>query len=151
MSPPSRSTGKVSVPLIVPDVPLTRTGTDHSFHAQSSLRHIATHETGELICRETDRPEDERVDTREGRDLEHGHESRDLSDHSHPSNVRHGGSDEEENVALEKSGGGRKNRWKKKDEPLLQDQTNLLPTRQVILVFIGLCVALFCSLLDQTM
>lgn len=33
----------------------------------------------------------------------------------------------------------------------LQDQTNLLPTRQVITVFAGLTAALFCSLLDQTM
>jgi hypothetical protein len=33
----------------------------------------------------------------------------------------------------------------------LQDQTNLLPVRQVLGVFVGLSVALFCSLLDQTM
>ncbi|TIC14791.1 MFS general substrate transporter [Wallemia mellicola] len=32
----------------------------------------------------------------------------------------------------------------------LDDQTNLLPTKQVILVFLGLSAALFCSLLDQT-
>lgn len=33
----------------------------------------------------------------------------------------------------------------------LQDQTNLLPTKQVVFVFMGLTCALFCSLLDQTM
>lgn len=33
----------------------------------------------------------------------------------------------------------------------LQDQTNLLPFRQVIIVCSGLTCALFCSLLDQTM
>jgi hypothetical protein len=33
----------------------------------------------------------------------------------------------------------------------LQDQTNLLPTKQVILVFVGLTFSLFGSLLDQTM
>jgi len=33
----------------------------------------------------------------------------------------------------------------------LQDQTNLLPARQIILVFLGLSCALFVSLLDQTM
>ena len=33
----------------------------------------------------------------------------------------------------------------------LEDQTNFLPTRQVILVFLGLSIALACSMLDQTM
>ena len=33
----------------------------------------------------------------------------------------------------------------------LTDQTNFLPTRQVIMVFCGLSVALACSFLDQTM
>jgi hypothetical protein len=43
-------------------------------------------------------------------------------------------------------------RDKRKDaEAQLQDQTNLLPVKQVIFVFIGLTCALFCSLLDQTM
>ncbi|KAK4689712.1 MFS transporter, DHA2 family, glioxin efflux transporter, partial [Tremellales sp. Uapishka_1] len=32
----------------------------------------------------------------------------------------------------------------------LQDQTNLLPVKQVILIFCGLTCALFCSLIDQT-
>lgn len=40
----------------------------------------------------------------------------------------------------------------KKRKPVeLQDQTNLLPVKQVIVVFAGLSAALFCSLLDQTM
>lgn len=33
----------------------------------------------------------------------------------------------------------------------LTDQTNFLPTRQVIIVFSGLSVALACAFLDQTM
>ena len=33
----------------------------------------------------------------------------------------------------------------------LDDQTNFLPTRQVIMVFMGLSIALACSMLDQTM
>ena len=33
----------------------------------------------------------------------------------------------------------------------LTDQTNFLPTKQVIMVFLGLSVALACSFLDQTM
>lgn len=33
----------------------------------------------------------------------------------------------------------------------LQDQTNLLPVRQVLVVFAGLSMALMCSMLDQTM
>lgn len=40
---------------------------------------------------------------------------------------------------------------KGRKEVELQDQTNLLPVRQVIVVFAGLSSALFCSLLDQTM
>ncbi|ORY25555.1 major facilitator superfamily domain-containing protein [Naematelia encephala] len=38
----------------------------------------------------------------------------------------------------------------RREEIQLQDQTNLLPLRQVIVVFVGLSCALFCSLLDQT-
>ena len=33
----------------------------------------------------------------------------------------------------------------------LEDQTNFLPTKQVIMVFMGLSIALACSMLDQTM
>ncbi|KZO95510.1 MFS general substrate transporter [Calocera viscosa TUFC12733] len=39
---------------------------------------------------------------------------------------------------------------RRKGETLLQDQTNLLPFRQLIVVFIGLAIAIFVSLLDQT-
>lgn len=46
--------------------------------------------------------------------------------------------------------GGPGKRGKKK-EVELQDQTNLLPVKQIIIVFAGLSAALFCSLLDQTM
>ncbi|PSR76213.1 major facilitator superfamily domain-containing protein [Coniella lustricola] len=37
-----------------------------------------------------------------------------------------------------------------KKKPQLQDQTNLLPTKELIIVMFGLSCALFCSLLDQT-
>lgn len=47
--------------------------------------------------------------------------------------------EQEEKVATESSPHG------------LTDQTNFLPTRQVIMVFCGLSVALACSFLDQTM
>lgn len=40
---------------------------------------------------------------------------------------------------------------KKKKKFELTDQTNLLPVKQVMLIFAGLNCALFCSLLDQTM
>ena len=33
----------------------------------------------------------------------------------------------------------------------LEDQTNFLPTKQVIMVFLGLSIALACAMLDQTM
>jgi hypothetical protein len=35
--------------------------------------------------------------------------------------------------------------------PGLTDQTNFLPTRQVVTVFLGMTVAVMCSFLDQTM
>ncbi|KZT58921.1 MFS general substrate transporter [Calocera cornea HHB12733] len=44
----------------------------------------------------------------------------------------------------------RKEARKKGAPPPLQDQTNLLPFRQLIVVFIGLAIAIFVSLLDQT-
>jgi hypothetical protein len=37
------------------------------------------------------------------------------------------------------------------DEPVLTDQTNFLPTRQVIYIFCGLALGLGCTFLDQTM
>jgi hypothetical protein len=49
----------------------------------------------------------------------------------------------------EQSGSGKGKKQRKTVE--LQDQTNLLPVKQVIVVFAGLSAALFCSLLDQTM
>lgn len=38
-----------------------------------------------------------------------------------------------------------------KQAPELQDQTNLLPFKQIIIVFCGISCALFVGLLDQTM
>ena len=62
-----------------------------------------------------------------------------------------GGSHRDESEAMENAGevGGKKKKTKK--EVALQDQTHLLPLKQVLLVFVGLSVAIFCSLLDQTM
>lgn len=60
--------------------------------------------------------------------------------------------DEEEKIgSTDDEGDKKRDKHGHKQAPELQDQTNLLPTKQVILVFLGLCCALFCSLLDQTM
>lgn len=63
------------------------------------------------------------------------------STHSHPHS--HSQSPHDESSSEKKKGKGTNTE--------LQDQTNLLPTKQVILVFIGLTFSLFGSLLDQTM
>jgi hypothetical protein len=52
---------------------------------------------------------------------------------------------------LSHNGAGGAESGPRADKFELQDQTNLLPVRQVIAVFMGLNCALFCSLLDQTM
>jgi hypothetical protein len=62
--------------------------------------------------------------------------------------VGEGGGNGEKGTDVEAQEEGQPGRRKKLE---LQDQTNLLPARQVIIVFAGLSMALFCSLLDQTM
>jgi len=59
-------------------------------------------------------------------------------------------SDEHEESKIE-SGAGPVPKQPKRKELELQDQTNMLPAKQVILVCIGLSCSLFCSTLDQTM
>jgi hypothetical protein len=93
---------------------------------------MATHETGQGI--DEDHDGNDRLDTHDEHSEHHDHL------------VRTGpGGDEETKIGAEEVS------EKKPKAPELQDQTNLLPVRQVILVFVGLTCALFCSLIDQTM
>jgi hypothetical protein len=94
---------------------------------------MATHETGHGIDEDHDGPEDDRLGTHD----EH-------SEHDIP---MRGSRDEETRIGAEEIS----EKSSKAKAPVLQDQTNLLPVKQVILVFVGLTCALFCSLIDQTM
>ncbi|ODO07242.1 tetracycline efflux protein [Cryptococcus wingfieldii CBS 7118] len=138
LSPPTtlgvRPTDDAPTPGYESQAPLGRTLTSGSAHAQSALRRMATHETGDYAEGEDRRPEG--LDTH---DEDQEDNPRDVGRNSENPE----GSDEEKNIE------GKHSRGKKK-EAELQDQTNLLPTKQVILVFCGLTCALFCSLLDQT-
>lgn len=58
---------------------------------------------------------------------------------------------EGEDLEAQDGGQSGSGKGKKRKTVELQDQTNLLPVKQVIVVFAGLSAALFCSLLDQTM
>jgi Na+/melibiose symporter-like transporter len=98
---------------------------------------MATHETGEYVVEDLDATSlhthhegDEDSDGARGRDRAPAPGSSEEADPPR---------DEEEAVPGEK-----KNKYE------LQDQTNLLPVRQVIVIFMGLNCALFCSLLEQT-
>ncbi|WWC58666.1 uncharacterized protein I303_101210 [Kwoniella dejecticola CBS 10117] len=138
---------------------LSRVPTSSSIHTRNALRRMATHETGNYD------PEDHEDEYINGDDAlhthdEHEHEhdgtpaqSRRNSDNTQDKLHNHGqstspeeGEDEEKQIEGKKTrfGGG------KKKEVELQDQTNLLPVKQVVAVFVGLTCALFCSLLDQT-
>lgn len=105
---------------------------------------MATHETGELVEQDRDGAQ---LDTHHEHHEEH--EQHEL-EHSDKSDRRHAPNttpriDEETAPEPETEPA----RPKKKFE--LQDQTNLLPVKQIMLIFLGLNCALFCSLLDQTM
>ena len=112
---------------------------------------MATHETGEFVCNDRDgadklHPHDEE---HEGSDHEHSHgstTSETLTPGEEEANV--GMQPAQTEIVVDEKG---RTKSKKKKEVELQDQTNLLPLRQVMLVFTGLTCALFCSLLDQTM
>ncbi|WVW82409.1 hypothetical protein I302_104416 [Kwoniella bestiolae CBS 10118] len=124
---------------------LSRVPTSGSTHTRNALVRMATHETGEYY------PEDDRDEDGLHTHDEHEHEdgspvqSRRNSDQPNMNAAQ-----EQEAVDEEKKIEGRKSRFGKKKEPELQDQTNLLPVKQVIAVFLGLTCALFCALLDQT-
>lgn len=118
---------------------LTRQPTNHSVHAQNSLRRMATHETGHGI--DHDRDGNDKLEAHD-----EGHEEEQSASGSRRgSGVDETGDEEDRTESDGTPGGG------KKEAPKLQDQTNLLPVKQVILVFVGLTCALFCSLIDQTM
>jgi len=94
---------------------------------------MATHETGHGIDESEDGHDRVGLDT-------HDENSEHHDDGARPVKVV----DEETKIGAEEIS-------EKKKAPVLQDQTNLLPVKQVILVFVGLTCALFCSLIDQTM
>jgi hypothetical protein len=61
------------------------------------------------------------------------------------------GTTELEQRSADSGSGGTDPRGPQSGATTLQDQTNLLPAKQIIVVFLGLSCALFVSLLDQTM
>ena len=95
-------------------------------HVRSSLRRMATHETGEHVTLEAHAEKDSRQSDEENQ-------------------LGRNGSSEDTVAPIEEEKEGKKDKFE------LQDQTNLLPFKQLVLVFVGLSAALFCSLLDQTM
>jgi hypothetical protein len=109
---------------------------------------MATHETGHGIDHDHDgRGEEDRMEAHEEK-----HESRNSRDSS-AADLEIGAEDAERRIGAEEvpETEGETGVEAKKKAPELQDQTNLLPVKQVILVFVGLTCALFCSLIDQTM
>ena len=134
--PPTPSSKTASAAI---GAPLQRTTTSSSLkHAHNSLRRMATHETGEIAG--NDRDGVDPLHTHEEHEDEHDHASS-QEDHGTQSESHEEAKVEGHDPAIEKK--------RKKVE--LQDQTNILPTRQIIMVMFGLSCALFCSLLDQTM
>jgi hypothetical protein len=112
-----------------------------STHAQNSLRRIVTHETAGGVDLDLDGlgiPRTHNEDGDEEKKTENG-----LGRECPTLDLDAQGKD-----GLEKATG---TSGVHMDEATLQDQTNLLPTKQVLMVFIGLTAAIFCSLLDQTM
>jgi hypothetical protein len=113
-----------------------------SSHAQNALRRITTHETGEGVDLELDGLG--RTDTLDEKYDEQERETAGDRGVECPTMERDAQGQQVDEKAADLSGVCM-------DEATLQDQTNLLPTKQVLMVFIGLTVAIFCSLLDQTM
>lgn len=113
---------------------------------------MATHETGEYAVDDMDATS---LHTHHEGD-EDGHSDGDVIETGRtahvPSTSDRADADEAEIAQPrdeEAAVGGGAEKKKKKYE--LQDQTNLLPVKQVIVIFCGLNCALFCSLLEQTM
>ncbi|WVQ97393.1 hypothetical protein IAU59_004505 [Kwoniella sp. CBS 9459] len=151
------------LPNYTSDNALSRTATSNSIHTRNALRRMATHETGEYVDATEDGHFDEDRDQQQAKSKSNRLGTHDEDDHSGHNPSRRGSassgpatldndgsearrepSDEEKEIEGKRSGAS------KKKEVELQDQTNLLPAKQVILVFVGLTAALFCSLLDQT-
>ncbi|ORX36039.1 major facilitator superfamily domain-containing protein [Kockovaella imperatae] len=97
---------------------------------------MATHETGEAVCKDQD-----------GADQLHTHDEHE-DEHGSSSSSHRAGPESDSTHEEEKIGTPSDLKMKKKIE--LQDQTNILPAKQIILVMGGLSCGLFCSLLDQT-
>ncbi|WRT64234.1 uncharacterized protein IL334_001163 [Kwoniella shivajii] len=135
--------------------PLTRVSTSGSVHTRNALRRMATHETGDFLPEDNINNDEDGLDTHDEHEHEHENDgspsnSRRNSDNSPISNRAQENPGDADQVDEEKKIEGNKSRNGKKKEVELQDQTNLLPVKQVIAVFAGLTCALFCSLLDQT-
>ncbi|KAL1410653.1 hypothetical protein Q8F55_004672 [Vanrija albida] len=130
--PPSRTRRPQD---IAPAAPLARAPSSHSFHASHSLRRMATHETGEFVDVAKDGarldPHDEGSEVGSVASRKVGDEEKAIEGAAAPTTTT-----PDEPPA--------------NDKYALQDQTNLLPWKQVAVIFVGLNCALFCSLLDQT-
>lgn len=120
---------------------------------------MATHETGEFVDQEHDGAAPDALHTHEEHGGEHGHADGYEGD-GKQHHIASGRRDEEETIQsaspqlLSSPTSTIPNddaSQPKKLEFELVDQTNLLPVKQVIVIFCGLNCALFCSLLDQTM
>lgn len=156
---------------------LTRVSSSNSY-AGNSLRRMATHETGEYAVRDTDvvgldthdehdhehdhehqRGDDDRWYDGYGAKARDEEAALESSGDEHPSAVARARADNDA-VQTEEGDGTPpgSSDSDKSDSPTakgkgkfeLTDQTNLLPVKQVMLIFAGLNCALFCSLLDQT-
>lgn len=160
-------------PVMTDSAPLARVGSSQSTYsaASFSLRRMATHETGELVDSDS---EDGGLSTHEEHEHEHEHDHEHENEHKHGQGTnetergRQGlGSDQAHAVTpnlpatddnavhttnkdIPPTGDSPSDKADKSKYEI-EDQTNLLPVRQVIMIFMGLNCALFCSLLDQTM
>ncbi|WVF70528.1 hypothetical protein IAT40_005319 [Kwoniella sp. CBS 6097] len=159
---PNRPRRKSSLlPRHTSDSALSRTATSSSVHTRNALRRMATHETGEYVDDSEDgRSEEDREQHQANMHREKKLDTHNEGDRDEISPGR-GTIDPMPDDGDEPEGDGRptdeekiidgkQSKGRKKKEVELQDQTNLLPAKQVILVFVGLTAALFCSLLDQT-
>lgn len=149
--PPSRSTRRPQPARQPSDTQLARTPSSHSFHAGHSLRRMATHETGEFV---DVRQDGARMSTHDEHEAEDGASVASASASASRGDARK----LDEEAAIESHGAGASDSRDLSAKPdaaddkyALQDQTNLLPWKQVAVIFVGLNCALFCSLLDQTM
>lgn len=120
---------------------------------------MATHETGEFVDQENVGAAPDSLYTHEEHGDEHGHTD-EYEGNGRLNHMAGSRRDEEETIQcalpqlLSSPTSTTPNddaSQPKKPKFELADQTNLLPVKQVIVIFCGLNCALFCSLLDQTM